>query len=240
MAFLHEDAQVVGDSDDKVYCFNLTTPTFMKREKPVAERATCRMTGNLSKTPNHPRRDLMDWWSHPRGSWVHRPTKLGAQNVRQGKICYDPWRSRTPQRHDGCENIGRDFYHRLGVQRLNGVLHGGDTSHILRMRILLANLPPLLIYSDLVTINRAWICLWIPALERTTGPLFHSNESVWSILDEHLLSYTLVGGPFMSAFLRIQNYKALAWSQSVVDEGQRLVHHKVCIHKVFDSMDSVR
>ena len=49
MAVLHEDAQVVGDSDDKVYYFNFTTSTFMKRKKPLAERAVSRMTGNLSK-----------------------------------------------------------------------------------------------------------------------------------------------------------------------------------------------
>jgi len=47
-----------------------------------------------------------------------RPTKLGTQNVRQGRICYDSWRSRTSQRHDGFGNIGGDLYYRLGVQRL--------------------------------------------------------------------------------------------------------------------------
>lgn len=51
MAVLYEDAQVVGDSDDKVYYFNFTTSTFMKREKPLEERAVSRMTGKPIENP---------------------------------------------------------------------------------------------------------------------------------------------------------------------------------------------
>jgi hypothetical protein len=51
MAVLHEDAQVIGDSDDKVYYFNFTTSTFMKREKPLTERAVSRMAGKPIENP---------------------------------------------------------------------------------------------------------------------------------------------------------------------------------------------
>ncbi|KAH8684209.1 hypothetical protein BGZ60DRAFT_559921 [Tricladium varicosporioides] len=51
MGVLHEDAQVIGDSDDKVYYFNFTTSTFMKREKPLTERAISRTTGKPIENP---------------------------------------------------------------------------------------------------------------------------------------------------------------------------------------------
>jgi hypothetical protein len=51
MAVLHEDAQVIGDSDDKVYYFNFTTSTFRKREKPLTERAVSRMAGKPIENP---------------------------------------------------------------------------------------------------------------------------------------------------------------------------------------------
>lgn len=51
MGALYEDAQVVGDSDDKVYYFNFTTSTFIKREKPLTERAVSRMTGKPIENP---------------------------------------------------------------------------------------------------------------------------------------------------------------------------------------------
>ena len=52
MGALYEDAQVVGDSDDKVYYFNFTTSTFIKREKPLTERAVSRMTGKPIENPS--------------------------------------------------------------------------------------------------------------------------------------------------------------------------------------------
>jgi len=51
VAVSSEDAQVVGRSDDKVYYFNFTKSTFMKREKPLAERVISRMTGKPIENP---------------------------------------------------------------------------------------------------------------------------------------------------------------------------------------------
>ncbi|CZT53495.1 uncharacterized protein RSE6_15091 [Rhynchosporium secalis] len=51
MSVLHKDAQVVGDSDDKIYFFNLTTSTFIKREKPLAERGISKKTGRPIENP---------------------------------------------------------------------------------------------------------------------------------------------------------------------------------------------
>ncbi|RDL30497.1 uncharacterized protein BP5553_10375 [Venustampulla echinocandica] len=50
MSVLHKDAQVAGGSDDKVYYLNFTTSTFMKRQKPLTERAVS-MTGKPIENP---------------------------------------------------------------------------------------------------------------------------------------------------------------------------------------------
>ena len=51
MAVHHEAAQVVGGSGDKIYYFTFTTSTFMKREKPLAERTVSRITGKPVENP---------------------------------------------------------------------------------------------------------------------------------------------------------------------------------------------